>query len=201
MLGEVAKDVIGNNETKITSFLEILEERVIFNRDHSFSTYAKISEKLTFLNLWYEHVCIFRVYENFAYVLREWFLTVNGIRVSWNLAYITIYMMLGFADCHTGNIKLRKFYSRDDSFSIVVRNGKIFPIFMTMVLGSIDVSGYSIAKFKLQSVRKTTETHYIFMKKSWKMLDLLKDTQNSPSALVQFRTKSEKAMPGSGGQE
>ena len=33
------------------------------------------------------------------------------------------------------------------------------------------------------------------------MLDLLKDTQNSPSALVQFRTKSEKAMPGSGGQE
>ena len=39
MLGEVAKDVIGNNETKITSFLEILEERVIFNRDHSFGTY------------------------------------------------------------------------------------------------------------------------------------------------------------------
>ena len=75
-------------------------------------------------------------------------------------------MMLGFADCHTGNMKLRKFYSRDDSFSIVVRNGKIFPIFMTMVLGSIDVSGYSIAKFKLQSVTKTTETHYIFMKKS-----------------------------------
>ena len=72
---------------------------------------------------------------------------------------------------------------------------------MTMVLGSIDVSGYSIAKFKLQSVTETTETHYIFMKKSWKMLDLLKDTQNSPSALVQFRTKSEKAMPGSGGQE
>ena len=33
------------------------------------------------------------------------------------------------------------------------------------------------------------------------MLDLLKDTQNFPSALVQFHAKSEKATPGSGGQE
>ena len=40
---------------------------------------------------------------------------------------------------------------------------------------------------------------------SWKspklMLDLLKDTQNSPSPLVQYCAKLGKTMPGSGGQE
>ena len=33
------------------------------------------------------------------------------------------------------------------------------------------------------------------------MLELLKDTQNFPSSLVQSCAKSGKAMPGSGGQE
>ena len=54
---------------------------------------------------------------------------------------------------------------------------------------------------KLQSVTKIIETHYIFMKKSQKLLDLLKNTQNSPLHLVQYYAKSGKAMPGSGGQE
>ena len=35
--------------------------------------------------------------------------------------------------------------------------------------------------FNRQSVTKIIENHYNFMKKSLKMLDLLKDTQNSPS--------------------
>ena len=39
------------------------------------------------------------------------------------------------------------------------------------------------------------------MKKSLKMLDLVKDTQNSSSFLVQCCAKPGKAMPGSGGQE
>ena len=33
------------------------------------------------------------------------------------------------------------------------------------------------------------------------MLDLPKDTQNSPSTLVQCCAKPEKAIPGTGGQE
>ena len=39
------------------------------------------------------------------------------------------------------------------------------------------------------------------MKKSRKLLDLLKNIQNSPLHLVQYYAKSGKAMPGSGGQE
>ena len=39
------------------------------------------------------------------------------------------------------------------------------------------------------------------MKKSQKLLDLLKNIQNSPLHLVQYYAKSGKAMPGSGGQE
>ena len=35
-------------------------------------------------------------------------------------------------------------------------------------------------QISLQSVTKTIETHYILMKKSKKMLDFIKDTQNSP---------------------
>ena len=34
-------------------------------------------------------------------------------------------------------------------------------------------------QISLQSVTKTIETHYILMKKSKKMLDFIKDTQNS----------------------
>ena len=37
-------------------------------RDHLFSTYAKFSEKLTFLIPWYAHVRTWK----FAYVLNEW---------------------------------------------------------------------------------------------------------------------------------
>ena len=52
----------------------------VLNRNHSFSTYEKFSEKLTFLTLWYLNVwvCIRGVRnvsfpENFAYVLNVWF--------------------------------------------------------------------------------------------------------------------------------
>ena len=52
----------------------------VLNRNHSFSTYEKFSEKLTFLTLWYLNVCV-RIRgvrnvsfpENFAYVLNVWF--------------------------------------------------------------------------------------------------------------------------------
>ena len=46
--------------------------------DHWFCTYAKFSEKLTFLNLWYAHVLVTYTYAhvtfsgNFAYELNEW---------------------------------------------------------------------------------------------------------------------------------
>ena len=39
------------------------------------------------------------------------------------------------------------------------------------------------------------------MKKSQKLLDLLKNIQNSPLHLVQYYAKSGKTMPGSGGQK
>lgn len=39
------------------------------------------------------------------------------------------------------------------------------------------------------------------MKTSFRMLDLRKNTQNSPSALVQCCAKSRKAIAGGGGQE
>ena len=52
----------------------------VLNRNHSFSTYEKFSEKLTFLTLWYLNVWV-RIRgvrnvsfpENFAYVLNVWF--------------------------------------------------------------------------------------------------------------------------------
>ena len=40
-------------------------------RDHSFSTYAKFSEKVTFLTPWYAHQQRVRNVENFAYVLNQ----------------------------------------------------------------------------------------------------------------------------------
>ena len=47
--------------------------------DHPLSTYAKFSEKLTFLSPWYAHVLVrirglemFFFSENVAYVLNEW---------------------------------------------------------------------------------------------------------------------------------
>ena len=58
-------------------------------RDHSFSTFAKFSEKLSFLAPWYAHVLgngrreggggwrgskRFQFFEKFAYVLNKWFL-------------------------------------------------------------------------------------------------------------------------------
>ena len=55
----------------IASFLGILlmhvvsfEKVFINNRDHSFSTNAKFSEKLIFLTLWNSHICLsFRLQE------------------------------------------------------------------------------------------------------------------------------------------
>ena len=50
---------------------------MIYAWDHSFSTYAKFSEKQTFFTQWYAHVRVQGVKnvsssENFAYVLNEW---------------------------------------------------------------------------------------------------------------------------------
>ena len=53
----------------------------------------------------------------------------------------------------------------------------------------------------LQLVTKIIEAHYIVMKKSWKKLDFLKDTQNSPYPLVRCCAKFGKAVSDSGGQE
>ena len=49
-------------------------------RDHSFSTFSKFSERLTFLTPWYIYVCVRGVRnvsfsENFENVLNEWSLT------------------------------------------------------------------------------------------------------------------------------
>ena len=51
---------------------------MIYASDHSFSTYAKFSEKQIFFTQWYAHVRVRGVKnvsfsENFAYVLNEWF--------------------------------------------------------------------------------------------------------------------------------
>ena len=45
---------------------------VIRFRGHRLSTYAKFSEKLTFLTPWYAEVKNVNFSENFAYVLNEW---------------------------------------------------------------------------------------------------------------------------------
>ena len=70
---------------KLLLFLELLTVVTMSSltiRNHSFSTYAKFSEKLTFLTPWYpmlrtcacQGVRNVSFSENFAYVLNEWFL-------------------------------------------------------------------------------------------------------------------------------
>ena len=50
---------------------------VFLNRDHSFSTYAILSKKLTFLTPSYVHLRVrVTLSENFAYVLNEWSLSL-----------------------------------------------------------------------------------------------------------------------------
>ena len=69
----------------IASFLGILlmqvvsfEKVFINNRDHSFSTNAKFSEKLIFLTLWNSHMFVFQVVRNvnfseiFSYLRNRW---------------------------------------------------------------------------------------------------------------------------------
>ena len=64
-----------------TKYLNLLPRIEFFIRRHPLSTYAKFSEKLTFLNLWdtcaHQGVRNVSFSENFAYVLNGWTLTTN----------------------------------------------------------------------------------------------------------------------------
>ena len=76
-----------HNNQLVRLFFEVMKEafaafsvvmQVLFiilfealHRGHSFSTYAKFSEKLTFLTPWYEHARNFDFSENFASALNE----------------------------------------------------------------------------------------------------------------------------------
>ena len=59
-------------------------------KDHSFSTFAKRSDKLTFLTPWYAHMCAYQgirnvsLSENFAHLLIEWSLLFFPLKTQQN---------------------------------------------------------------------------------------------------------------------